>query len=417
MWVWAAAPDSGAMALCESFFGPYPFPEEPCNFAETAGCLQVSGQEVVGQPGCGLDSGADPKEARRDLLRGLAKEWWGASVTPEPAECWLSEGTARYAEALAARARGGERALRQRMEDFERPAFPGTVQGYGQGPRTAEDDSVRLAVASLKGAWVLNTLDWVLRLESPMEAQALPSILQSFPQRSPYALGHASTADFARFCEESSGLDLRWFFGPWVYGTGRPVLAFDWSAAPDEPSGAVVHLYLEQIQDDPLYPGGEPYPESPDFFPMFWEIRLHAPGGDSTSVVIHQTSRRQEFLLQAPHAVTSLSIDPDHHVLRELSPLPAARGVALLRIAPNPSPGQSVITYRLRGEAPATLKVYDLLGREIRTLFSGQGYQGIHLADWDGNAAAGRSAPEGLYFLRLVQGSEADTGKLILIRR
>ena len=132
-WVWAAAPNSGAMAL-SSLSVRTRFRRDPCNFAETAGCLQVSGQEVVGQPGCGLDSGADPKEGALDLVG--REWWWGASVTPEPAECRLSEGTSALC------GRDPQPGSRRRtpcasgIEDFERPRNrPGLRTGPEDGGR------------------------------------------------------------------------------------------------------------------------------------------------------------------------------------------------------------------------------------------------------------------------------------------
>ena len=95
---------------------------------------------------------------------------------------------------------------------------------------------------------------------------------------------------------------------------------------------------------------------------------------------------------------------------------PSAGGEGLRSCGSHPTlPGQSVITYRRSGARDP--RGYDLLGARSALSSPARGYQAIHLADWDGNAAAGRSAPEGLYFLRLVGERGRGSGKLILIRR
>jgi flagellar hook assembly protein FlgD len=50
------------------------------------------------------------------------------------------------------------------------------------------------------------------------------------------------------------------------------------------------------------------------------------------------------------------------------------------------------------------LAVFDLLGREIRVLASGDMEPGSHTVTWDGRTSGGREAGTGAYFYRI----EAD---------
>jgi aminopeptidase N len=405
-WSLLAPGDSRALAVLEALFGPFPF--DALDVAEAAGCASAPGQGLILQSRCFLSQG---EGARSDLIRRCAQQWFGARVTPAaPQDTWLTEGIASYAEAMFDEAVNGPAAGRTTMESFARPAFAGTIHTSG-----AATDTAAYATASLKGAWLLRSLRWVLRNQCPLGDATLTAILHSFPGTAPRAAGGTTSEDFVRACEETAGLDLHWFFAPWLYGTGEPILAYDWSGESAAGAASSIHLHLEQLQGDPLYPEGEPYPESPRFFPMLWEVRLYGPEGDSTSLVVHQTSRLQDFLLAAPHPVVRLAIDPDHQVLRDLERLDDGTGLRLLRLEPNPSRGPTRILYRAAA-GPLQIRIYDLAGRKVRDLIQGPVMQGVHVLAWDGRSDGGRDAAQGAYFLRLSQGGRVLTRKLIVIR-
>jgi aminopeptidase N len=408
-WSFAVLPDSGALAVCESLFGPYPFPS--LAIAEIGSCPGLPGQAIL-RTGC-IAGAEDP---RPSLVLQSARQWFGASVTPTGREDeWLAEAIPTYAQALWAEAGGGVAAYRRVMESLRQDRFPGTVAASPESVAASPPDTSQIAVSSRKGAWVLHSLRWVLRNQAPQGEATLLSIFRAFAGS--YAAGNATGGDFVRLCEESAGLDLRWFFAPWVYGTGQPALAYDWSRAGSREGGEIVHLHIEQVQTDPLYPQGEPFPESPDFFPMPWEIRTFGPGGDSLSTVIWQTSRIEDFEIDAPAGVDRLVIDPDHWVLRELLPVSVPPGGPLiLRAQPNPTPGPTQITFRLVSSAPARLSVFDPAGRLVRDLPLGPAASGVHLVTWNGETESGPRAAPGAYFLRLSQQEAGDTRKLILIR-
>ncbi len=63
-----------------------------------------------------------------------------------------------------------------------------------------------------------------------------------------------------------------------------------------------------------------------------------------------------------------------------------------------------------------TLKVYDLLGREIATLVNEEKSPGNYEVRFDSETFRGTSLPSGVYFYRLQAGSYSDTKKLILIK-
>lgn len=78
---------------------------------------------------------------------------------------------------------------------------------------------------------------------------------------------------------------------------------------------------------------------------------------------------------------------------------------------PNPFNPSTVISYQLASPNYVTLKVYDVLGREVSILVAGRQSAGSHSVTF--NAAM---LPSGVYFYRLQAGAYAETKKLTLLR-
>jgi hypothetical protein len=78
---------------------------------------------------------------------------------------------------------------------------------------------------------------------------------------------------------------------------------------------------------------------------------------------------------------------------------------------PNPFNPTTAISYQLPTASTVTLKVYDVLGKEVATLIEGAQSAGIHTVRFDGS-----SLRSGVYFYRIQAGSFEETKKLVLIK-
>jgi hypothetical protein len=83
---------------------------------------------------------------------------------------------------------------------------------------------------------------------------------------------------------------------------------------------------------------------------------------------------------------------------------------------PNPFAAQTTIGYRLDARGPATLEVFDLLGRRVRVLMDGEQLAGPHTATWDGRDGAGRPVASGVYLVRLRTGDASATRRVSVLR-
>ncbi len=88
----------------------------------------------------------------------------------------------------------------------------------------------------------------------------------------------------------------------------------------------------------------------------------------------------------------------------------------LLGNFPNPFNPSTVISYRLAVNSKATLKVYNLLGQEVKTLLNASQTAGIHQVTWDGKDDAGREVASGVYLYRLEANGRAMSRKMLLMK-
>jgi len=78
---------------------------------------------------------------------------------------------------------------------------------------------------------------------------------------------------------------------------------------------------------------------------------------------------------------------------------------------PNPASSALTVSYELATEGEVNLSVYDISGRLVETLVSGEQTAGRHSVSWDSSAEA-----TGVYLLRLEAASEAITKRAVISR-
>lgn len=78
---------------------------------------------------------------------------------------------------------------------------------------------------------------------------------------------------------------------------------------------------------------------------------------------------------------------------------------------PNPFNPMTIIRYQLPKSSHVTLKVYDVLGREVTTLADGREDAGTHEVTFDGSRLS-----SGVYFYRITAGTFAEVKKLMLVK-
>jgi hypothetical protein len=108
------------------------------------------------------------------------------------------------------------------------------------------------------------------------------------------------------------------------------------------------------------------------------------------------------------------SVMKKNEVDGQVDDLPAR--FALEQNYPNPFNPATAIGYQLIANSFVTLKVYDVLGREVATLVNGVGEPGVHSVRWDGRNSRGEAVSSGIYLYQLRAGNSVITRKMVLLK-
>lgn len=83
---------------------------------------------------------------------------------------------------------------------------------------------------------------------------------------------------------------------------------------------------------------------------------------------------------------------------------------------PNPFNPTTKISYTLPSNSFVSLKIYDMLGREVKTLLNQDMNAGVYSVDWNGVDNFGNKVASGTYIYRIVAGNFTLSKKMVLLK-
>ena len=86
----------------------------------------------------------------------------------------------------------------------------------------------------------------------------------------------------------------------------------------------------------------------------------------------------------------------------------------LAQYVPNPFNPTTSIRYQLYKPGHVSLRVYDAMGREVRTLVDRRLTAGAHQAQWDGKDNSNRPVSSGAYYYKL-RADQVEAAKRMLL--
>ena len=110
----------------------------------------------------------------------------------------------------------------------------------------------------------------------------------------------------------------------------------------------------------------------------------------------------------------TLTIDGSQLNVNDSDPIPVT--FALHANYPNPFNPTTTISYDLPERAQVTLDIYDILGKQIKTLVNQSQDAGNKIAVWDGTDNLGRQVSAGVYLYQIQAGGFAQTRKMLLLK-
>ena len=83
---------------------------------------------------------------------------------------------------------------------------------------------------------------------------------------------------------------------------------------------------------------------------------------------------------------------------------------------PNPFNPVTTIRYDLPEDGLVNITIYDMMGRQISTLVSGQQTAGYNIVQWNATNTFGEAVSAGLYLYTIHAGEFTQTKKMVLLK-
>ncbi|GIK20854.1 MAG: M1 family aminopeptidase [Ignavibacteriaceae bacterium] len=380
----------GMIEIFAERFGEYPFINEKYGHAQFGwgGGMEHQTISSMGGFGDGL------------IAHELAHMWYGDNITCKDwHHIWLNEGFATMGEGLIYEAWNGKAAYNSYIADemYYAKFASGTIYVQDISSEWEIFNSYR---TYSKACVVLHMLRGIVG------DSTFFNILRTYSYDPSVAYGNAVTEDFQAIAENVSGLDLNYFFQQWIYGVNYPTYSVVWSK--NSLGGNLYDLALKITQSSN---------SNPSFFTMPIQIKVNSSTGD-TIITVFNNAQVQNFNITVANEPIAITVDPNNWILKTINSVVVGiedemqpQTFSLEQNYPNPFNPVTKIKFTLASNEYTTLKVYDIIGKEITTLVNNQMEKGHYEINFDAS-----NLPSGVYFYTLNAGGYKETRKMILMR-
>ncbi len=258
----------------------------------------------------------DPRGSDRTIARLVASQWWGNAVLPATrGDVWISDGLARYSEALYAEQNAGKEAGLKAVDEFAVGSLMyEEAAPIAQAARLAPYSADYRSVVMNKGALIFHMV------RAQMGDVAFKSLLHDFYFK--YAEGSATIENFealaAQHAQASAKAgqpppDLRSFFAQWLNSTGVPDFTIEYVVYRTHQGFRVVGKIKQPL----------------DTFHMPVDLRIDTEGNPETKT-IDVIGTESEFTVETfgRPKPGGIKIDPNNVILKGSSTLRARAAIA-----------------------------------------------------------------------------------------
>jgi aminopeptidase N len=258
----------------------------------------------------------DPRGSDRTIARLVASQWWGNAVLPASrGDVWISDGLARYSEALYAEQNAGKEAGLKAIDEFAVGALMyEEAAPIAQAARLAPYSPDYRSVVMNKGAMIFHMV------RAQMGDVAFKSLLHDFYVK--YAEGSATIENFEALAEQHAQAsakagqpppDLHSFFAQWLNSTGVPDFTLEYVIYRTHQGFRIVGKIKQPL----------------DTFHMPVELRIDTEGNPEIKTV-DAIGTDSEFTVETfgRPKPGGIKIDPNNLVLKGSSTLRARAAIA-----------------------------------------------------------------------------------------
>ena len=258
----------------------------------------------------------DPRSSDRTIARLVASQWWGNAVLPASrGDVWISDGLARYSEALYTEQNAGKEAGLKAVDEFAVGALMyEEAAPIAQAARLAPYSPDYRSVIMNKGAMIFHMV------RAQMGDVAFKSLLHDFYFK--YAESSATIENFEALAEQHAQAaakagqpppELRGFFAQWLNSTGVPDFTLEYVIYRTHQGFRVVGKIKQPL----------------DTFHMPVDLRIETEGNPENKT-IDVIGTESEFTVETfgRPKPGGIKIDPNNVVLKGSSTLRARAAIA-----------------------------------------------------------------------------------------
>ncbi|MFA6980194.1 MAG: M1 family aminopeptidase [Ignavibacteriaceae bacterium] len=330
----------------------------------------------------------------------LAHHWFGDKVTCKDWQnIWLNEGFATFCEAVYAEAVGGKASYDSYVSNSMYYAKKAVGTIYVKDISTV-DEIFNGYRSYEKGGIVLHMLRGIVGDDKFF------TLMRNYLDDPRYAYNVATTEDFQGVAESVYGSSLDYFFKEWIYGENFPTYTVKWNTSTLGNGTSNVNVSIAQSKNT-----------TPQFFTMPIQINIKTSVGD-TLFTVFNNQLTQGFSFVVNGTVSAIQFDPNNFILKNSSVTVGVEDEKLVldkfelfQNYPNPFNPETVIRYQLPTKSFVSLKIFDVLGKEIAVLVNQENEPGLHQVKFDGSLLS-----SGLYFYVLKSGNFSNSKKLLLLK-
>jgi len=340
-------------------------------------------------------------------LHEYAHQWFGDMITCASwSNIWLNEGFATWNESYWAERTGGYSAYKT-MINSDASSYlssnPGWAISVPSWDVTTPNSNTlfNYAVTYCKGSCVLHLLRYTLG-----DSLFFKGIKAYATDTANFKLKNATIPEFFTKMTSVTGVDLTWFYNAWIYQPNHPLYQNGYNFTNIGGGQWRINFLAKQTQTG--------------FFPIPIEIKFSFATGSDTTVRVMNNVNNQLFSFYFNRQPTSVVFDPNNMIVIKTATL--TMGVnentgelpvefKLHQNEPNPFNPVTNIGYDVPKNSKVKLVVYDILGKEVKTLVNEFKTSGKYSVSFNG-----LNLPSGIYLYKLEAGDFMQVKKMIMVK-
>jgi|WetSurMetagenome_2_1015567.scaffolds.fasta_scaffold10674_2 aminopeptidase N len=340
-------------------------------------------------------------------LHEYAHQWFGDMITCASwSNIWLNEGFATWNESYWAERTGGYSAYKTMINSDASSYLSGNPGWAISDPSwdvtTPNSNTLfNFAITYCKGSCVLHLLRYTLG-----DTLFFRGIKAYATDTANFKLKNATIPEFFAKMSTVAGQDLSWFYNAWLYQPNHPLYQNGYNFTNIGGGQWRINFLAKQTQSG--------------FFPIPIEIKFSFSTGSDTTVRVMNSVNNQLFSFYFNRQPTGVVFDPSSQIVIKTASL--VMGIEqngnispdkyeLYQNEPNPFNPVTNINYDIPKNSHVKLVVYDLLGKEIKTLVNENKTAGKYSVSFNG-----MNLSSGVYLYRIETDNFSQVKKMMMVK-